>query len=57
MRFKEFERLAVNLSKGSYYAFVVLDAWTWAAKGWVPKVVLYMWAWEYMYLCCCENNC
>jgi hypothetical protein len=34
---QEFERLAGGLSRGTY-AFVVLDAWTWAAKGWVPKV-------------------
>ena len=34
---KEFEVLARGIGAGRY-AFVVLDAWTWAAKGWVPKV-------------------
>ena len=31
----EFLRLSRRMDA---YAFVVLDAWTWAAKGWVPKV-------------------
>jgi len=31
----EFERVRGSAMGG--YAFVVLDAWTWAAKGWVPK--------------------
>ena len=33
---RHFEELAVGIQQGRY-AFVVLDAWTWAAKGWVPK--------------------
>jgi len=31
-----FLKLANGIGSGRY-AFVVLDAWTWAAKGWVPK--------------------